>query len=286
VEVIIPTRDRGDLLDCCLTSLALTHYPRFDITIVDNGSTEAEALAHQRGRHVLHHPGSFNFSDLVNDAVFASKAAYVVLLNNDIEIIDPEWLDVLMDEALGTGVAAVGCRLVDGDGTANHEGIALGVAGAIAIELSLHGLDAMRSAARDVAAVTAACMVVNVDAFRTVGGFDPLFAVGYGDVDFCLRLRRAGYAIIYTPEATVRHLGRATRADAAHPDDDQMFVARWGRGGLVAPDPFVNPLIVGFDPPVLAVSLQDRLSARAPSKPGQAVQGVDHSDHGQSVGDR
>lgn len=288
VEVIIPTRDRSDLLKRCLASLALTHYPRFDITIVDNGSTEVEALRLQKGRHVLHHRGSFNFSDLVNDAVYASNASYVALVNNDVEIIDPEWLDVLMDEALGDRVGAVGCRLVGADGVANHEGTAVGVDGVPAIELSLGGLDAMRPAPRDVSAVTAACMLVRVEAFRHVGGFDPIFAVGYGDVDFCLRLRRAGYATIYTPATTARHLRRATRGDAGHPDDDRLFQQRWGQDGPGSVDRFINPLILQYEPPVLAESLRHRLQStdgqQARSNAGQAVQSVSHLDHGESLG--
>ena len=257
VAVVIPTRDRVDLLRRCIGSVETnTSYPNVELVVVDNGSVERHSLDYLRAleHRVLPHPGPFNFSAIVNAAVAATTAPFVLLLNNDTEMENRDWLDVMVEEALDPSVGAVGCRLVGEDGHTQHEGIALGLDGAPALNLDLGGYCNLDRAVRDVAAVTAACVLVPRSAFDAVGGFDPALAVGYGDVDFCLRLREAGYRILYTPHAVVRHLAQATRGKTPHPDDDDLFAARWPLHRAREVDPFVNPRIDGFAPLRLAAS--------------------------------
>ncbi len=169
VSVIIPTRDRVDLLQRCIHSVeAHSDYPDYDVIIVDNGSTDAATLAYLAAstHRVLRHPGPFNFSDLVNVAAATSTSPLLLLLNNDTEIIDDDWLAVLVEETAGQGVGAVGCKLIGPDDEAQHEGIALGMGGYPAMNLDLDHYCGLDEAARDVAAVTAACVLVSRAAFE------------------------------------------------------------------------------------------------------------------------
>jgi GT2 family glycosyltransferase len=251
VTVIVPTRDRLDLLEQCISSVERhTDYPAFDIVIVDNGSTDPATLAYldASAHRVIRHPGAFNFSDLVNAGAASSSSPLLLLLNNDTQITDAGWLAALVDELDDSSVGAVGCKLVGAEGEAQHEGIGLGIGGYPAMNLDLGHYLGLDDATRDVAAVTAACVLVSRTAFDAIGGFDHELAVGYGDVDFCLRLRAAGYRIVYTPRAVIRHLGQASRGTSPHPDDDLLFGARWPAHRARTNDPFVNPRIEAFVP--------------------------------------
>ncbi|MEY2469334.1 MAG: hypothetical protein QOF21_2032 [Actinomycetota bacterium] len=251
VAIVIPTRDRVELLRRCVDSVVnTTNYPDFEIVVIDNGSTDAETLAYLDAipHRVVRHPGPFNFSDLVNAGAAASTAPLLVLLNNDTEMIQADWLTLLVDELAVADVGAVGCRLVGIDGEAQHEGIALGMGGLPAMNLDLDHFCRLDEATRDVAAVTAACVLVPRSAFDAVHGFDHELAVGYGDVDFCLRLRAAGYRVVYTPRVTIRHLGQASRGTSPHPDDDALFGVRWPIHRARANDPYTHPRIEGFVP--------------------------------------
>ena len=218
VSIVIPTRDRLDLLRRCVSSVEQnTAYPDFEIVIVDNGTTDRATLDYLAAvpHTVIRRPGPFNFSWLINEGVAASTGTLLLLLNNDTEMHQADWLDVLVDELADPSVGAVGCRLVGVDGDTQHEGIALGLAGLIAVNVDLDGYCGFDLVPRDVVAVTAAVVLIRRDVFDAVGRFDENLPVGFGDVEFCLRLREAGYRTIYTPRATVTHLGQASRAVAA-----------------------------------------------------------------------
>ncbi len=251
VSIVIPTKDRLDLLRRCVTSVeACTAYPSVEIVIVDNGTTDRATLDYLAAlpHRVIRRPGPFNFSWLINQGVAASSGELLVLLNNDTEMHQADWLDVLVDELADPSVGAVGCRLVGVDGDTQHEGIALGLAGLIAVNLDLGGYCGFDLVPREVIAVTAACVLVRRATFDAAGRFDEDLPVGFGDVEFCLRLRAAGYRTIYTPHATVVHLGQASRAVTAHREDDFEFSARYPLHRSREIDPYVNRRIERFAP--------------------------------------
>ena len=229
VTVVIPTRDKLDLLRACVASVEATNYPSVEIVIVDNGSLKQPTLDYlsTTPHRVVRHPGIFNFSDLVNAGAAASTTPLLLLLNNDTEASDPDWLSTMVAELADSRVGVVGCKLAFEDGTPQHEGIALGLGGISAVNLDLGQYCHFDRAVRDVAAVTAACVLVRRSAWDAVGGFDHALAVGFGDVDFCLRLRGAGYHVVYTPHAQLVHAGQATRKSEPHRWDDQLFNALW-----------------------------------------------------------
>ncbi|MDP1792524.1 MAG: glycosyltransferase family 2 protein [Acidimicrobiales bacterium] len=251
VSIVVPTKDRLDLLRRCIGSVEqCTSYPDFEIVVVDNGTTDRATLDYLASlpHTVIRRPGPFNFSWLINEGVAASTGSLLLLLNNDTEMHQADWLDVLVDEMADPTVGAVGCRLVGVAGDVQHEGIALGLAGLIAVNVDLGGYCGFDAVPRDVVAVTAAVVLVRRDAFDAVGHFDEDLPVGFGDVEFCLRLREAGYRTIYTPRATVTHLGQASRAVAAHREDDFEFSARYPLHRSREIDPFVNRRIERFSP--------------------------------------
>lgn len=253
VTVVVPTRDRLELLKQCLAGLDLTDYPGLKVLIADNDSTDEPTLAFLQETHhaVVRCPGDFNFSSIVNRAVNEVDTEMVVLLNNDIGVRDQLWLRRLVDE-MRDGVGAVGCRLVTPEGEVTHEGVGLGLAGAVAVNLRLDGYLGLDAAVREVSAVTAACVLVDVAAFRAVRGFDTRLRVGYGDVDFCLRLWRQGYQVLYTPLATLEHQVGASRGDLGDGADERLFRQFWGdRDGRLR-DLFLNPLIADLAPLQLA----------------------------------
>lgn len=251
VSIVIPTKDRLDLLRRCVTSLEqCTSYPDVEIVIVDNGTTDRPTLDYLASlpHTVIRRPGPFNFSWLINEGVAASTGELLLLLNNDTEMHQADWLEMLVDELADPTVGAVGCRLVGVEGDTQHEGIALGLAGLIAVNLDLGGYCGFDLVPRDVVSVTAACVLVRRLDFDAIGRFDEDLPVGFGDVEFCLRLRAHGLRTIYTPRTTVLHLGQASRSVAAHREDDFEFSARYPLHRSRETDPFVNRRIEGFSP--------------------------------------
>ncbi len=244
VEIVIPTRDRADLLGPCLESISsVTDYPDYSVTVLDNDSVEEETkrLFDRSGVRVVPAPGPFNYARIMNDGFRAAEAEFVLTLNNDTRITDPHWLRSLVELAAQPGVGVVGCRLVFPDGRLQHEGIAL-ACGVPAANLAFEspGLrvlgGAMRST-RDVSAVTGACSMIRRSAWEAIGGYDEEFAVAYNDVDFCVRLRRLGWRIVFTPYVSVEHAESASRGDLHPTSDVSLFLRRWGPA-LLAGDPY------------------------------------------------
>ncbi|MHB2211816.1 glycosyltransferase [Methylobacterium sp. CM6257] len=260
-SLIIPTRDRLDLLRPCLDSLRrCTDWPSIEILVCDNDSREPETLTYLRslereGRgHVVPCPGPFNFAAMNNAAAARARGRLLVFVNNDVEAFRPDWLSLMAREALRPEVGAVGAKLLDGEGRVQHGGIVLGTGG-----LVTHGhrhfpgdapgyLAALR-VTHAVSAVTAACLVVEADKFRAVGGFDEaVFAVDFNDVDLCLRLNAAGFRTLLVPGAVLHHREAASRrwtpeARARHEREIAALKERWGP--LLMQDPRYHP---GFDP--------------------------------------
>jgi len=216
VTVIVPTRNRVDLLRTCLNGLARTDYPGLDVIVVDNGSDDAETLTYlaeikSPSVRIIRSPGPFNFSTLNNQAAAEANGELLCLLNNDIEIIQPNWLQLMAAKAVQDDVGAVGARLLYPDGRIQHAGVVLGICGGAAHAHRLlspeePGYFRRHALPQYVSAVTAACLVVRRDRFEAVGGLDEAnFAVAFNDVDLCLRLNQRGWQSFYEPRATLIH---------------------------------------------------------------------------------
>ena len=260
VSVIIPTRNRADLLARCVDGLLnATDYPSLEIAIVDNDSDDVATLALLRelaqrpGIRTIPHPGTFNFAGINNHAVSATDGVILTFLNNDIEITHADWLREMVSRAVQHDVGAVGAKLYYPDGKIQHAGIVTGlgadrIAGHTYTEAprDLTGSFGDLLLAREVSAVTAACMVVRRSVFLEAGGFDEVnLPVGYNDVDFCLRLRDRGYRNIVTPFAELTHWESASRGrdDSGQParmrDEIAYMRGRWG--DTLMRDPYFSP---------------------------------------------
>jgi len=244
VAIIIPTRDRLDMLSRCVDSIRRkSTYRNFQIVIVDNNSEEPDTLAYLDAvdGKVVRHPHEFNFPRLMNlGARESGDAGACLFLNNDTEIISPDWIEAMLEHAQRPEVAGVGARLLYPDGHIQHEGVIMGIAGGSAGNIDHGGYFGMGETIRNCSAVTAACMMVRPDVFWELGGFDEQLRVAFNDVDYCLRARDKGYLIVYTPHALLYHYESATRGKLHPMEDEQFFRDRWGNPGEYK-DPFYNP---------------------------------------------
>ena len=256
VSIIIPTKD-GRLLERCVNSLlAFTSYPNFEIVVVDNGSRELATLEFLRENEhhltVIRDDRPFNYSALNNAAVHRVSGSLLCLLNDDTEVIAEDWLTEMVGHVLMSGVGAVGAKLLYPDGRIQHGGVIVGLGGVAGHSHRMSdrlapGYCGRLLVAQNLSAVTAACMLVRREAWDQVGGLEEEnLAVAFNDVDFCLRLRQAGWRIIWTPHATLYHHESVSRG----PDDVgfrvhefakeiQFIKSRWGDSLLH--DPAYNP---------------------------------------------
>jgi O-antigen biosynthesis protein len=265
VSVIIPTRDRPELLDRVLTGLLQrTDYPDYEVVLVDNGSTDPLALTlmEQFGKDrrvvTVRAPGPFNFSSLINAGVAAATGTVLVFLNNDVDVIDHGWLRELASQAIRPEIGAVGTKLLFPDTTVQFAGTVLGVGNplggpGIADHFGVHavrrdvGYFGFLALARRVSAVTAACMAMRREVFDAVGGMDAEnLAVAYNDVDLCLRIRERGLDIVWTPFAEMFHFESATRGADHAPDKVARFNREWDYmrrrwAERLDNDPYLNP---------------------------------------------
>lgn len=249
VEILIPTRDRVDLLRRCIESIrAHTSYPSYAITVIDNDSAEhaTTVFLDSIGCRVVPAPGPFNYAAIMNRGFAETDSEFLVTLNNDTTVLDDDWLEDLLRRAVHPDVGAVGCRLVFADGRPQHEGIVIGLSGPAAnVRFDAPGIRVLEvmPVVREVTAVTGACCLVRRAAWEAVGGFDERFRVAYNDVDFCLRLRRQGYRILYVPDVTLVHEESSSRGDLHPPEDEALLVRTWA-SEILAGDPFLSPLVI------------------------------------------
>ena len=254
VEAVVCFRDRPGLLERCARSLLdRSTYERLSLRLVDNGSSDSEmaALLGRLGRDervaLDSDPRAFNFSALNNAAATRSEADILVFLNNDTEVVDPGWVEVLLEHALRPGVGAVAPLLTYPDGRVQHAGVALGLNGWAGHPLAGLAPDAptpFGSAAdgtRNWMAVTGACLMVERHKFEEVGGFDESFAVGGGDVDLGLRLTAAGYRSLCVPHTRVIHDESMSRDPLAIPAGDFEASRRSYGTFRTVGDPFYHP---------------------------------------------
>ena len=257
VTIIIPTRDRVDLLARCVRSvISRSTYGSYDIVIIDNGSVEAatraffEELQADSRLTILRIDEPFNFSRLNNLAAARARGEVLCFLNNDIEVISADWLEELVSLACQEGVGAVGAMLYYPDDSIQHAGVVLGLGGVAShghrgLARGSEGDFARAALTRATSAVTAACMAVRRTVFEEVGGFDEALAVSYNDVDLCLRIGARGYRNVWTPFAELYHHESVSRGDdrknarAGFQTESRIMQERWG--DLLQADPYFNP---------------------------------------------
>ncbi len=264
VSLIIPTHNGYELLRTCLDSLrARTDYPDLEIIVVNHRSDHPTILKYfttlkNEGVRVIDYEGMFNFSAINNHAARHARGSILGFLNNDLEIISADWLNEMVAQACRPEIGAVGALLYYPDDTVQHAGVILGIGGrhgspsvaGHAFKGRRRGDEGQRNRLRLVqnySAVTAACLVIRRDVFEQVGGFDERhLAVAFNDIDFCLRVRAAGYRNLWTPFAELYHHESASRGIEDDPDKLARFAGeiavmrrRWARE--LDRDPAYNP---------------------------------------------
>jgi glycosyltransferase involved in cell wall biosynthesis len=268
VSVIVPTRDRAELLAMCADGvLNRTRYRNLELLIVDNDSVEPatqalfkELQAADPRVRIIPAPGPFNFSALNNQAAAEARGEILLLLNNDISMEDDRWLDELVAHAVRPNVGAVGARLLFPDGRVQHAGVILGVGDTTPVAGHLGYLQAgddrgyygHLAMTRNVSAVTAACMALRRSVFEEVGGLDAeALPIAFNDVDLCLKIRARGYDIVWTPFAELTHHESASRgadeageARARFHKEIAVMRRRWGE--VLDNDPFYGPAFDRF----------------------------------------
>lgn len=255
VSLIIPTRNGLELLRHCVDCIRTkTRYPNYEILIVDNGSDDPATLEYLEAlegqTRILRDPRPFNYSALNNAAVRQARGELIGLLNNDLEVISPDWLDEMVSHARRPGIGAVGARLWYPDDTLQHGGVIL-VGGVAAhahrlVPKGSAGYGGRAILIQNFSAVTAACMVLRKDIFEQAGGFDENLVVTFNDVDLCLKIQALGYRNLWTPYAELYHHESATRGHDNTPEKTERFAdevrqmkKRWG--DLLRNDPAYNP---------------------------------------------
>ena len=247
ISIVIPTRDAPALLEACLSSLAeRTSYPDFEVLLVDNESTDAAALKLMDEFPVRRIPfaGKFNFSRANNLAAAQAEGEFLVFLNNDTEVAAEDWLQHLLYYAEQADVGAVGPLLLYGDRKVQHAGVALGMRGTAdhlmrGFPEAVDGYAGSLACAREVSAVTAACLMIRKSRFDEVGGFNQHFFTAYQDVDLCLRLRAQGLRNLYTPRAVLLHHESVSRGDHYDMIDRMLLLDQW-EDVIEAGDPYYN----------------------------------------------
>jgi GT2 family glycosyltransferase/predicted O-methyltransferase YrrM len=251
VSIIIPTKERIELLRPCLDSLLqLTAYAHYEVILVDNGSRQAETLAYYAELRadprvrILDHAGAFNYSAANNFGAAHASGGLLLFLNNDMEILHPDWLEELVRWAERPDIGVVGTKLLYPDGRIQHAGVIIGMEGHAShifwgIREQYGGPFGSSDWYRDYLAVTGACMMMRQTLFDEVGRFDEEYTLAFSDIELCLRVIEAGYRNVYTPFARLRHHEGGSRGHHIPVDDmlracDHMY-ALVARG-----DPFFN----------------------------------------------
>jgi glycosyltransferase involved in cell wall biosynthesis len=248
ISIIIPAGDRIEMLSRCIESITTkTNYPNYELVVVgqDNQSEEARSYFNRSKHRLLHYDGPFNDSAIKNFAVEQTKSPWLLFLDNDLKVIDGEWLSAMAEHIQRPEVGAVGARLLWPNDTVQHAGIVLGVGGVA--EHAFRGFPAedpgvfkQLQVTRNYSCVTGACLLTRRDVFIEVGGFDEeRLPMAFNDVDLCLKMRRAGYLIVYTPFAKLYRHESAGHPRLAEPREAGFMRERWPE--LLQRDPYYNP---------------------------------------------
>jgi GT2 family glycosyltransferase/glycosyltransferase involved in cell wall biosynthesis len=248
-RITLPGRGEFLMVENLVESiLKQTSYSNYDVVVVDDCRlTEQQIDRFQsRGVRVENYvqSGQFNFAHKANFAVRKAKTDLIVLLNDDMEVVNDEWLEALLEFAQDPEVGVVGARLLHASGTIQHAGIVLGVNQSAAhvyhsFPGDFVGYNGFTHIIRNYSAVTGACFATRKSVVMHVGGFDQSFATDFNDIDLCLKVREAGYRIVYTPHSTLYHFeGSSIRRNSQNPDEHARFCNRWQR--YIDDDPYYN----------------------------------------------
>lgn len=264
VSILIPNKDQVETLEKCLHSIEASTYPNVEIIIIENNSVQSETFRYyetlDKCRYpirVVHWEKDFNYSAINNYGVSFAKGDYLVLLNNDVEILNPQWLEEMLGNCQRPEVGIVGAKLYYPDDTIQHAGVVLGmgagfrsagVAGGVftGLRRSEDGYLHKASIQLNYSAVTAACMMTKRSVYQEVGSMEEKLAVAFNDIDYCLKVGRAGYLVVYDPRVEGYHYESKTRGKEDTPEKVQRFQAevdymreRWG--AVLQRDPYYNP---------------------------------------------
>lgn len=260
VSLLVPTRDKLHLLQPCVDAiLKLTSYPHFELLILDNQSSCSQTLAYMHDVakqdprvRVLRWDAPFNYSAINNFGVANARGSVIGLVNNDIEPINPEWLEEMVRQVCRPDIGCVGAKLYYPNDTIQHAGVVLGIGGVAGHSQKYFSRNALGyfgrlHLAHNVSAVTGACLLVRKEVYQQVGGLDEQhLKVSFNDVDLCIKVREAGYRNLFTPYAELYHhesVSRGpndTRAKRAVADAEAQFMRqKWGK--LLDTDPYYNP---------------------------------------------
>ncbi len=238
VSLIVPTRDHGEDVDLCLRSVfERSTYRDIEVVLLDNGSRDPASLRvfgawlerEPERLKLIAHDVPFNFSEINNFAVARSTGEYLVFLNNDTEVITPDWIEAMMEQAQRPSVGAVGAKLLYDDGTIQHAGVIVGLGG-VAGHSHKHltgddpGYFFTPQTVNNFSAVTAACLMVRREVYDEVGGLDERLRIAFNDVDFCLKIRAAGYYNVYLPHVELYHHESKSRGAEDTPEKAERFL--------------------------------------------------------------
>lgn len=262
ISILIPNKDHIEDLRRCITSIQeRSTYENYEIIVIENNSAEQAAfdyyktLEGQEKITVVTYEGDFNYSRINNYGAGFATGEYLLLLNNDTQVITMNWLEAMLMYAQRPDVGAVGAKLYYGDRTIQHAGVVIGLgahrtAGHTHYKINYDNLGYMGKLcyAQNVSAVTGACLMVKKSLYDALGGLDEQFRIALNDVDFCLRLRKQGYLNVFTPFAELYHFESASRGsdveDAAkatrYEEECVLFRTRW-KELLEKGDPYYNP---------------------------------------------
>lgn len=251
VSIIIPSRDNARLVERCLESIfALTTYQEFEVVLVDTGSTQKAALqlyerySQNPAFRLAHFTGPFNFSAACNFGAGVATGDVLLFLNNDTEVLEPDWLQLMAQWFEVPGIGVVGAKLLYPDGTLQHAGVVVGMGGLAGHlftsydenAMTIFGSDAWY---RNLHAVTGACLMIPRAVFDEVGQFDEGYRLIFNDVDLCLRVNQAGYRILYTPHVRLVHHEFGTR-EGSIPFDDFEKASSEHLAHFIWPDGYYN----------------------------------------------
>lgn len=235
VSVIIPNKDHiSDLKRCIDSIIEKTTYPDYEIIVIENNSEGKETFDYYREIekderiHVVRYEGTFNYSAINNFGASYANGAFFLLLNNDTEVISPDWMREMVDIGLREDVGIVGAKLYYPDNTIQHAGVIIGLGGIAGHVFKSFprkdpGFMGRLLVCQDYSAVTAACMLVKRDAFEKAGGLTEELAVAFNDIDFCLKVGKAGYRVVFTPFAELYHYESKSRGADDTPDKQDRF---------------------------------------------------------------
>jgi GT2 family glycosyltransferase len=237
VSIIIPFRDKPELLDTCVSSiLEKTSYSNYEILLVDNGSVKtvtqavlARLCARDARVRAVRHDVPFNYSNIINFAAAQASGEHLLFLNNDTKIISAEWLEAMLEHSQRREVGVVGAKLLYEDDTVQHAGVIVGLGGVAGHSHLFAAADdpgyfRRAQLIQNLSAVTFACAMTRRDVFQQIGGLNERdLKIAFNDVDYCLRVREAGYQIVYTPFALLYHFESKSRGQDDTPEKKMRF---------------------------------------------------------------